>query len=123
MTTGTTTTVTILTWNTSATTTSTYSYYTSYAGSDSTVGAYYYYPSYTITYGGTSIDYFVRAKVCASGMLESNCQLQADGTTYKPTGVVQDKSEIMRFGVFSYFNSPEHRQCGHAFPTEACRPQ
>lgn len=93
-------------WNTSATTTSTYSYYTSYAGSDSTVGAYYYYPSYTITYGGTSIDYFVRAKVCASGMLESNCQLQADGTTYKPTGVVQDKSEIMRFGVFSYFNSP-----------------
>jgi len=96
---------------TTPTTGQSYYYNSSYTGADIVNGTtYFYYPTYTMTYGGTPIDYNVRVKVCvedaANGIIrESNCVLQADGVTYKPTGVVQDKSEMMRFGVFSYFNS------------------
>jgi type IV pilus assembly protein PilY1 len=47
----------------------------------------------------------VRVKLCdASVGLESNCKSYASGTVYKPTGVVQDKADKMRFGVMSYLN-------------------
>ena len=98
-------------WDTTTSQSTTYSYNSSYTGADATPATtYYYYPTYAVTYGGTAINYNVRVKVCVkddiNGIIrEENCKLQADGVTYKPTGVIQDKSEMMRFGVFSYFNS------------------
>ena len=84
--------------------TSTKYYVPSYTGSDTI--AYYYYANYNINFGG-STTYDVRTKVCvndnSAGGLESNCTPY--GTSYKPTGVIQQYGEQMRFGTFSYFNS------------------
>lgn len=45
----------------------------------------------------------VRVRVCDSSIgLESNCK--AYGSSYKPTGIVQDNADRMRFGVTAYLN-------------------
>ncbi len=63
----------------------------------------HYVPSYSLSFGGAR-DYNVRVKVCDSSVgLESNCK--AYGASYKPTGVLQDEGDNMKFGVFSYYNS------------------
>lgn len=85
-----------------ASTSKTYYYRSSYSGS---MGAtYYYYSTYNVN--KWSLERYVRARVCDPSVgLESNCKLF--GTTYKPTGVVQDNGEKMRFGIFSYYNSDD----------------
>lgn len=80
-------------------------YYTdTYPGSTS---GYYYTPSYNYGFSGSQI-FNVRVKVCDPDVgLEDNCK--AYGSTaspiYKPTGVIQDNGNNMRFGVTSYFNA------------------
>ena len=47
--------------------------------------------------------FFVRVKVCdpfAPGGLEPNCTKY--GSNYKPTGLIQERNESMRFGAFGY---------------------
>ena len=91
-------------------------YYSSY-GSNSYSATIYYVPSYTVndstsyTYVSTynvnyayPTTYAVRVKVCDPTIgVESNCVQY--GTNYKPQGVIQNNSQNMRFGAFSYFNS------------------
>lgn len=89
------------TWNKPTTSTQTLYYIPSYTGTRGVTS--YYTPSYTLNTGGT-VTYNVRVKVCDPAVgLESNCK--AYGTSYKPTGVLQDNGDIMKFGVFSYYNS------------------
>ena len=64
----------------------------------------YYYSSYSVSLGGGSTTYNVRAKVCDPTVgVESDCQQYSDNATWKPTGVLQGNSTSMRFGVTSYF--------------------
>lgn len=92
-----------LTFDAPGTSTQTLYYKSSYSGSDTP--AYYYYSTYTLAISGTDT-YAVRVKVCDSTVgLETNCKQY--GTSYKPTGVVQDNGDTMRFGVFSYFNAAD----------------
>ncbi len=78
-------------------------YYTpSYTG---TYGGtlYWYTSSYTLGFGGT-VTYNVRVKVCDDSVgQESNCK--QFGSSWKPTGVIQDNGDRMRFGVTSYFQA------------------
>lgn len=80
-------------------------YYSTYNGSYGT--PIYYYSTYSVSFGAAAADYQVRVRVCnpdtSVGGKESNCQQY--GNTWKPTGVVQDNSAAMRFGVTSYFNA------------------
>jgi type IV pilus assembly protein PilY1 len=63
----------------------------------------YYYSTYNVTIGSGANTFNVRAKVCDTSIgIESNCQLYSDGSTYKPTGVLQSNTN-MRYGVTSYF--------------------
>ncbi len=81
----------------------TYHYRTTYAGSNT--ASYYYYSTYNVSLSGTQA-LQVRVKVCDPAVgLESNCRQY--GTSYKPTGVVQDNGDRMRFGVFSYYKSDD----------------
>ena len=81
----------------------TYHYRTTYAGSNT--ASYYYYSTYNVSLSGTQT-LQVRVKVCDPAVgLESNCRQY--GTSYKPTGVVQDNGDRMRFGVFSYYKSDD----------------
>ena len=79
-------------------------YYTqTYQGSTSTSNSYYYVSAYDVAFG-SSQTFNVRVKVCDSTIgLEANCKKY--GSTYKPTGAIQDNGDIMRFGVTSYFQS------------------
>jgi type IV pilus assembly protein PilY1 len=53
-----------------------------------------------LTVGNTTVN--LRVKVCDTTIaLEDNCRIF--GTTWKPTGVVHDYSDRMKFGVFSYY--------------------
>ena len=65
--------------------------------------------TYTATYSASPYSgsqYYVRVKVCDPTVgLESNCTQY--GTSYKPTGVLQQNGDKMRFGVFSYYNSTD----------------
>lgn len=45
----------------------------------------------------------IRVKVCVSGMLEENCQKYPNGK-YKPTGLIQEYSDTMRYSAFGYLN-------------------
>ena len=67
----------------------------------------YYYSTYNVSIGSGSTTYPVRVQVCNPSMLtgESDCTLYGDGVTYKPTGVLQNNGNTMRFGVTSYFNA------------------
>jgi type IV pilus assembly protein PilY1 len=76
-------------------------YISAYPGSDTT--GYYYYSSYNVAWG-TSQTFNVRVKVCDNSVgLESNCNQY--GTSYKPTGSVQNNGDKMKFGVTSYFQA------------------
>jgi type IV pilus assembly protein PilY1 len=44
--------------------------------------------------------YYVRVEVCKPGLLEANCELY--GSSWKPTGLIQQNADRMRFGVFGY---------------------
>ena len=78
-------------------------YIPSYSGSNT--GDYYYYSTYNLTFGGSTV-YNVNVKVCDSSVgLESNCVLYGNGTSYKPVGELQRNGDQMRFGVFSYYNA------------------
>ena len=82
-------------------TSTTYYYRSSYAGSNT--AGYYYYSTYDVSLS-PSQTFNVRVKVCDPNVgLESNCK--PFGSSYKPTGVVQDNGDRMRFGVLSYYNS------------------
>lgn len=80
--------------------TQTYYYASSYPGA--TGAGYYYTSTYNLTWG-TAQSYYVRAKVCDSIGYEDNCVQY--GSSHKPTGVIQDNGDRMRFGVFSYYNA------------------
>jgi type IV pilus assembly protein PilY1 len=79
-------------------------YYTqTYPGSASITDIYYYTSAYDVAFGASQT-YNVRVKVCDSSIgLESNCKQY--GSAYKPTGVVQENGDMMRFGVTSYFQA------------------
>jgi type IV pilus assembly protein PilY1 len=81
-------------------TTTTYYYVSSYPGT--TGSGYYYTSTYNLTWGAAQ-SYAVRVKVCDSIGYEENCVQY--GSSRKPTGVVQDNGERMRFGVFSYYKA------------------
>ena len=73
-----------------------------YVGGDSTKHCLTYNVTYTANPMSGS-NFNVRVKVCDSTVgLENNCKQY--GINYKPTGVLQDNGDKMRFGVFSYFN-------------------
>ncbi|MBL8449484.1 MAG: hypothetical protein JNM32_06125 [Dechloromonas sp.] len=76
-------------------------YVSSYSGA---AGAgYYYTAAYNVTFS-TSQTLNVRVKVCDSSVgLETNCK--QFGSAWKPTGVLQDNADKMRFGVSSYFQA------------------
>jgi type IV pilus assembly protein PilY1 len=44
--------------------------------------------------------YYLRVEACKAGMLEANCELY--GSSWKPTGLIQQNADRMRFGVFGY---------------------
>jgi len=44
--------------------------------------------------------YYLRVEVCKAGQLEANCELY--GSSWKPTGLIQQNADRMRFGVFGY---------------------
>ncbi len=78
-------------------------YSTPYTGIYGSTGTYYY-SNYAVTFG-TSETFNVRVQVCNPTVgVESNCTLYGDGNTYKPTGVLQNNGNTMRFGVTSYFD-------------------
>lgn len=63
----------------------------------------YYTASYNVGFG-QAVTLNVRVKVCDSSVgLESNCK--QFGSAWKPTGVIQDNGDRMRFGVTSYFQA------------------
>jgi len=73
--------------------------------------------SSTFSSGNTS--YYVRVKVCdssaptgygATNGLESNCT--QFGSNYKPTGIIQDKNQAMRFGIFAYLLDSSQSRAG-----------
>lgn len=89
------------TYNASQTTNVTRYYVPSYTGARGTLFSYV--KDYNLTYSG-ALTYNVRVLVCDSTVgIEANCK--AYGSSYKPTGVLQDNGDKMRFGVFSYYNS------------------
>ena len=51
---------------------------------------------------GRAYRVYVRAAVCVSGMLESNCVQY--GSNYKPEGLLQQYSTKIRFSAFGYLN-------------------
>lgn len=54
-----------------------------------------------------------RVKLCDVSIgVEQNCKAYASGTIYKPTGVIQDKADKMRFGVMSYLNVDGQKTMG-----------
>ena len=59
------------------------------------------------TSGGTVYEVSVRVKVCdpsaAAGPLEANCTLYPAGN-YKPTGLIQQYSDQIRYSAFGYLN-------------------
>lgn len=77
-------------------------YVSSYAG-DFAGTNYYYTASYNVTFS-SSVTRNVRVKACDSSVgLEPNCK--QFGSTWKPTGVLQDNADKMRFGVSSFFQA------------------
>jgi type IV pilus assembly protein PilY1 len=79
-------------------------YVSSYSGSN--VAGYTYVSAYNLAFG-TTATLNVRVKVCDEAQgLEENCKKY--GSSWKPTGVVQDNADQMRFGVMSYFKADDH---------------
>ncbi len=66
-------------------------------------------PNVTAT-TGTLYEMFVRARVCnkdpSSGPLEANCTLYPS-SEYKPTGLIQQYSDRMRYSAFGYLNDDD----------------
>lgn len=54
--------------------------------------------------------YYVRVEVCKPGMLEENCQKY--GSSWKPTGLMQQNADRMRFGVFGYLLDSDRARAG-----------
>ncbi len=78
-------------------------FYSTYSGTYSGTPVYYY-SSYNVSLGSGSTTFNVRARVCDPSVgVESDCKQYSDNATWKPTGVLQDNSAAMRFGVTSYF--------------------
>lgn len=76
-------------------------YAATYSGTTGT--GYYYTATYNVGFS-TSQTYNVRVKVCDPTVgQESNCKQY--GSSWKPTGVLQDNGDKMRFGVTSYFQA------------------
>ncbi len=93
---------TSITYTAATTSTQTIYYIPSYTGSSTT--SYSYYSTYSLSSGTTATTFNVRVKVCDSSVgLESNCKQY--GSSWKPTGTVQDNGGTMRFGVMSYFQA------------------
>jgi hypothetical protein len=49
-------------------------------------------------------------EVCKPGFLEPNCRLY--GSTWKPTGLIQNNADRMRFGVFGYLLDMDRARAG-----------
>ncbi|MGH7340224.1 MAG: hypothetical protein ACREKH_07015, partial [Candidatus Rokuibacteriota bacterium] len=54
--------------------------------------------------------YYARVEVCKSGMLEGNCWQY--GSSWKPTGLIQQNADRMRFGVFGYLLDSDPGRAG-----------
>ena len=54
--------------------------------------------------------FYLRVEVCKSGMLESNCRQY--GSAWKPTGLIQQNADRMRFGVFGYLLESDRSRAG-----------
>ena len=65
---------------------------------------------FRMTVGGDTFNVVVQ--VCKSGMLEANCS--AYGNVYKPTGLMQDNINKMRFSALGYLNVVGNNQQGGA---------
>lgn len=51
----------------------------------------------------------IRVKVCEADKLEDNCQRYPNGN-YKPTGLIQEYSDTMRYSAFGYLNDSSDNQ-------------
>lgn len=73
-----------------------------------------YDPSSTYNHG-TLYEIFIRVKVCdpsaTAGGLEANC-VQYGKNSYKPTGLMQQYSDKMRFSAFGYLNDSNLKRDG-----------
>ncbi|WP_205343177.1 pilus assembly protein [Denitrificimonas caeni] len=58
---------------------------------------------YRVNYENTVYEVSIRVKVCAPGMEEDNCQ-KYPNNKYKPTGLIQEYAEKMRYSAFGYLN-------------------
>lgn len=65
---------------------------------------------FQMTIGGETFN--VVTQVCKLGMLEANCT--AYGNVYKPTGLMQENINKMRFSTLGYLNVASHDQNGGA---------
>ena len=54
--------------------------------------------------------YYARVEVCKAGMLETNCRQY--GSSWKPTGLIQQNADRMRFGVFGYLLESDRSRAG-----------
>ncbi|HEX9690469.1 MAG TPA: PilC/PilY family type IV pilus protein [Gemmatimonadales bacterium] len=54
--------------------------------------------------------YYARVEVCKDGFLEPNCRNY--GSTWKPTGLIQNNADRMRFGVFGYLLDMDRARAG-----------
>ncbi len=54
--------------------------------------------------------YYARVEACKPGMLEPNCRPY--GSSWKPTGLIQDNADRMRFGVFGYLMDSDRARAG-----------
>lgn len=59
----------------------------------------------------TYYEYFGRAEVCVSGMLEDNCEQYPNGN-FKPVGVIQKNERDLRFAAFGYLNEDDYERDG-----------
>lgn len=58
---------------------------------------------YSTSYDNTVYEVSIRVKVCAPGMEEENCQ-EYPNKKYKPTGLIQEYADKMRYSAFGYLN-------------------
>ncbi|MBI4755010.1 MAG: hypothetical protein HY778_06215 [Betaproteobacteria bacterium] len=64
--------------------------------------------------GGAELGTFaVRVRVCdAAAGVEANCAFHANGTSWKPRGLIQHNAERMRFALASYLNNQDATRDG-----------
>jgi type IV pilus assembly protein PilY1 len=63
---------------------------------------------YSPSYENTVYEVSIRVKVCTPGMEEDNCQ-KYPNNKYKPTGLIQEYADKMRYSAFGYLNDNSNK--------------